>query len=106
MGEDGHTASLFTHSEALKETHHRCVAHFVEHSTTGKSWRVTMTAPFLNRARQILILVEGAGKAQRVKEVLEGPRDPQRLPIQLISPTDGKIAWLLDAGAAGMEEGR
>src|SRR3989442_96633 len=30
MGDDGHTASLFPYSEALKEPRHRCVAHFVE----------------------------------------------------------------------------
>src|SRR5207253_3939346 len=57
MGPDGHTASLFPHTEALKDTKHRCVAHFVEHSTTGKSWRITLTAPFINRAAEVLILI-------------------------------------------------
>ena len=37
-------------------------------------------------------------------EVLEGPREPQRLPAQLIQPATGKVTWLLDAAAAGMGE--
>src|SRR5438128_12222682 len=100
MGDDGHTASLFPHTEALKETKHRCVAHFVEHSTTGKSWRITLTAQFINRASEVLILIAGASKAARLQEVLHGPTDPDRLPIQLIQPA-GKLAWIVDEAAAG-----
>jgi 6-phosphogluconolactonase len=61
-----------------------------------------MTAPFINRAREVLLTVTGAGKAKRLAEVLEGPRDPERLPVQLIQPASGKITWLIDAAAAGM----
>ncbi|HMB95240.1 MAG TPA: 6-phosphogluconolactonase, partial [Tepidisphaeraceae bacterium] len=99
MGPDGHTASLFPHSEALNETKHRCVANFAPEL---KVWRITMSAPFINRAQNVLVLVAGADKADRVAEVLEGPRDPQRLLIQLISPLQGHMTWLLDAPAAGM----
>jgi 6-phosphogluconolactonase len=104
MGEDGHTASLFPATAAVNETKHRCVANYAEKSTTGKSWRLTLTAPFINRSREVLILVTGASKAKTLSEVLEGPRDPQRLPIQLIQPADGKLSWLIDAAAAAMEE--
>lgn len=101
MGEDGHTASLFPHTPALQETHHRCVAQLVEKSTTGKSWRITMTAPFLNRSRNVLVLVAGASKAQVLADVLTGAHDPQRLPIQLIDPPNGEMLWLTDSAAAG-----
>jgi 6-phosphogluconolactonase len=104
MGDDGHTASLFPGTKAMDETKHRVVANYAENSTTGKSWRVTMTAPFINRAAQVIVLVAGAGKAERLAEVLEGPRDPKRLPIQLIEPQSGKLTWLIDAAAAGMRE--
>jgi 6-phosphogluconolactonase len=99
MGDDGHTASLFPGTTALNETKHRAVANYVEKL---KTWRLTLTAPFINRARAVLILVSGASKAARLAEVLEGPRDPQRLPIQLIQPTQGRLVWLVDAPAAGM----
>jgi 6-phosphogluconolactonase len=100
MGDDGHTASLFPRTPAVKETHHRCVAQFVEHSTTGRSWRITQTAPFINRSKEVVVLLAGGAKADRLKEVLEGPRDPERLPIQLIQPASGKMTWLLDEAAA------
>ena len=102
MGDDGHTASLFPETEALDETKHRCVANFVPKLNT---WRITLTAPFINRARAVMILVAGASKAKRLQEVLEGPREPRRLPIQLISPTTGQLSWLVDAAAAGMAGG-
>jgi 6-phosphogluconolactonase len=100
MGDDGHTASLFPHTPAISETHHRCVAHYVEKSTTGKSWRITLTPPFFNRSAQILLLVTGASKAPRIAEIMYGPRDLQRLPIQVIQPTSGQLIWMLDQPAA------
>ena len=104
MGEDGHTASLFPGTAAVGETHHRCVANYAENSTTGKSWRITLTAPFINRSREVILLVAGAGKAMVLAEVLEGPRVPERLPVQLIEPDGGRLSWLDDAAAAGMRE--
>jgi 6-phosphogluconolactonase len=101
MGDDGHTASLFPGTAALNETEHRCVANFV---AKHKTWRITMTAPFINRAAEVIVLVEGAAKAARVAEVLEGPRDPQRLPIQLIDPAPGQLLWIMDKAAAGMDK--
>jgi 6-phosphogluconolactonase len=101
MGDDGHTASLFPGTEALKETQHRCVANFVPKLN---SWRLTMTATFINESSEVMIVVAGAGKAQRVASVLEGPRLPDEQPIQRIAPLSGKIAWILDAAAASMSE--
>ena len=71
MGDDGHTASLFPHTAALGETKHRCVANHVEKLNT---WRITMTAPFINRAAAVMIIAAGKDKAARLHEVLEGPR--------------------------------
>lgn len=101
MGDDGHTASLFPGTPAIDETRHRCVAQFVEKSTTGRSWRITLTAPFLNTSRHVLVLVTGAGKAAPLREVLHGPRDPRRLPIQSIAPAGG-VTWLVDRAAAAL----
>lgn len=103
MGGDGHTASIFPHTTAVAEKKHRVVGYFAENSSTGKSWRITMTAPFINEAREVLVLLAGADKAARVIEVLEGPYEPERLPIQLIKPTQGKLVWIMDVAAAGMD---
>jgi 6-phosphogluconolactonase len=66
-----------------------------------KAFRVTMTAPFVNKAKQVCLVAGGADKRDIVKEVVEGPYDPQRLPIQLIDPAaaGGELIWLLDKAA-------
>ena len=99
MGDDGHTASLFPQTPALRETKHRAFANPVPKLNTT---RLTMTAPFINRAREVILTVTGANKASRLAEVLEGPRDPERLPVQLIEPITGRLTWLVDTAAAEM----
>jgi 6-phosphogluconolactonase len=99
MGDDGHTASLFPGTAVLGEKEHRCAPVFVEKL---KSWRVTMTAPFLNRSHEVVVLVTGEKKAGRVAEILEGDPDATTYPIQLVRPASGRMLWMMDAAAAGM----
>jgi 6-phosphogluconolactonase len=49
-----------------------------------------------------MFLICGASKADRLTEVLEGPRDASRLPSQLIDPRHGRLELLIDSAAAGM----
>jgi 6-phosphogluconolactonase len=97
MGDDGHTASLFPGSAALEEGKAWVVGNWVEKLNT---WRITLSAPAINNARHVLFLVTGAGKAERLREVLEGEREPTRLPSQLIHPHDGTLEWFVDKAAA------
>lgn len=97
MGDDGHTASLFPDTEALNETERLVVANHVPKLDT---WRITLTAPIINAAAHVAFLVAGAGKAAVLKRVLKGPRQPHKLPSQLIQPVDGELVWLLDKAAA------
>jgi 6-phosphogluconolactonase len=62
--------------------------------------RLTLTAQVINNAGLIVFLIAGAGKADRLAEVLDGPADPTRLPAQLIRPENGRLIWLLDEAAA------
>lgn len=96
MGPDGHTASLFPHTKALDETTRWVVPNSVPQLHTT---RMTMTRPILNRAREVLFLVAGGDKAERLVEVLTGPSDPKRLPSQSIQP-DGPLVWFVDGAAA------
>jgi 6-phosphogluconolactonase len=102
MGPDGHTASLFPHSPALGEQSKWVVANPVDSPLTkGKATRITCTAATLNAGRHIRFLVAGADKAETLANVLNGPRDPQRYPSQLIAPTHGgELVWLVDHAAA------
>jgi 6-phosphogluconolactonase len=96
MGPDGHTASLFPHTKALDETTRWVVVNFVAKFNTD---RLTLTRPIINRAREVLFLVAGADKAERLAEVLTGPADPGRLPSQSIQP-DGQLVWFVERVAA------
>jgi 6-phosphogluconolactonase len=100
MGPDGHTASLFPHTEGLHETMRLAIAN---HVAQKDSWRVTLTWPVIDRARDVFFLIEGADKAAPLKQVFLGPYDPESVPSQLIKPASGRITLLLDpAAAAGL----
>lgn len=98
LGSNGHTASLFPHSPALHESSRLVIADFV---TEVNTWRISMSAPLLNHGRRIAFLIEGTQKAQVLHDVLLGPRDPERLPAQLIS-SQGELLWMVDAAAAAL----
>ena len=99
MGDDGHTASLFPHTEALHELGRLVVANHVPQKDT---WRITLTWPVINRGREVAFEIEGAAKAQVLRDVLLGPYDPESKPSQLIRPANGKLTLLLDSAAASM----
>jgi 6-phosphogluconolactonase len=97
LGPDGHTASLFPETRALHEQQRLVVDNWV---VKTKSYRITMTPPVLNQADRTYFLVSGGEKAEMLREVLEGTRQPDRLPAQLIQPVHGKLRWFVDREAA------
>jgi len=97
MGPDGHTASLFPGTAALQERGRPVTANFVP---KFDSYRITLTAPTINRAAQVWFMVTGADKAENLQRVLEGEFQPQSLPSQLIKPQGGKLVWFVDKAAA------
>ncbi len=97
LGENAHIASLFPHHPALHEKERLAVA--VEVDAPQRN-RITLTAPVLNHAERIIFLVAGEAKAAAVKNTLEGPRDADQFPAQLIAPENGEVIWLLDRAAA------
>lgn len=97
MGDDGHTASLFPGTDALQEHERLAVANAVPKLDTT---RLTFTAPLINAAREVIFLVTGAGKAPMLHEVLDGPKDVDMRPSQIVRPDDGRLRWFVDAPAA------
>ena len=97
LGADGHTASLFPGTDALHERQRLVVANRVEKLHT---WRITLTFPAINSAATVLFLVSGAEKSRPLRDVLEGVRNPERLPAQCIRPTNGRLLWFVDRPAA------
>jgi len=103
MGGDGHTASLFPGTAAVHEAVRWVMAHRVEKLD---AWRVTFTPVILNAAANVLFAVSGAGKAHRLREVLEGPHRPDVLPAQVVKPSAGRLVWMVDEAAAAELSGR
>ena len=97
LGDNAHTASLFPHTPVLKEKKALVSAVYIEELS---SYRITMTAALINEASSIAFLVYGEAKANAVHDVLEGKKDFETFPAQLIIPEDGVMHWFLDEGAA------
>jgi 6-phosphogluconolactonase len=98
LGKDAHTASLFPGGEAVHEKERLVVAPWVAAQNT---FRITLTPPVLNHARLITFLISGEDKAEPLRAVLEGPRDPDRYPAQIVA---GNRLWLVDRAAAHLLE--
>lgn len=99
MGSEGHVASLFPGTKALRENRR-----IVVHNWVGKVLmdRITLTAPAINNARHIISMVTGADKCPALTAVLERVYEPDQLPAQLIQPVNGTLLWLVDTAAGGM----
>lgn len=102
MGDDGHTASLFPDSPALKESTRWAIP--VEHRVPPPPFvpRVTLTLPVINNAQEVVFLVTGSGKAPRVSEILGNASPSAELPARAVHPINGKLSWLLDTSAAAL----
>jgi 6-phosphogluconolactonase len=102
MGSDGHTASLFPGSQALR-VRDRPVAGVAAGKAGGGIARITLTVRAINAAGHAVFMVAGVDKAAAVQAVLEGP--PEQYPAQRINPASGQLTWLLDRGAAQLLAG-
>ncbi len=99
MGSEGHVASLFPGTKALRENRRIAV-----HNWVGKVLmdRITLTAPAINNAANIIFMVTGEDKCPALTAVLERVYEPDQLPAQLIQPVNGTVLWLIDAAAGSM----
>jgi 6-phosphogluconolactonase len=97
MGNDGHTASLFPNTAVIHEQKRRVASLYVPHMD---SWRITLTPPAINAAREVIFMISGGEKAEVLRQIFHGPYEPDRLPSQIINPSSGKFTWVLDEAAA------
>lgn len=98
MGDDGHTASLFPGQAVLQEQNKWVDAYYLE---PQKMFRITLTAPLINKAEKIIVIAFGEKKAPALKEVTTGEYNPTTYPMQLIKPVSGELLFLVDKSAAG-----
>ncbi|MEW6600166.1 MAG: 6-phosphogluconolactonase [Nitrospirota bacterium] len=98
IGQDGHTASLFTGTPALKEE--RSFAVPVRPPEPSQVERITLTLPVINNARNICFIAAGHDKAKIIKEIVE--EKESMLPAAMVRPRDGKLVFLLDESAGSL----
>lgn len=101
MGDDGHTLSLFPGTAVIHEMTAWVKSFFLQ---AQDMYRITLTAPVVNRAHKVAFLTFGANKAHALQEVLKGSRNVDRYPSQIIQPASGELHWFVDeAAAAGIQ---
>ncbi len=97
LGEDGHTASLFPGTQALKEESRLVVVNEVPQKNTH---RMTLTYPAIRRAEHVCFFVFGKSKSKIVADVLQGLYQPETYPSQKVGTEERKALWILDREAA------
>lgn len=93
IGDDGHTASLFPHTETLKVSDRLVTVG----NKDGQS-RITFTYTLINQARYVIFVVAGATKQAALAQIFAPDGDASTYPSRLIQP-QGELWWLLDRAA-------
>lgn len=93
MGDDGHTASLFPHTEAL-QVRDRLIT---VGSKDGQP-RLTFTVPSINHGRCVMFVVADANKRAALDRIFAPEADDFAYPSRLVQP-EGELLWLLDRQA-------
>lgn len=96
LGPDGHTASLFPDTDILDNTKAYCAAVWVSKFNT---WRISITYPVINNARNLWFLVAGDNKQPIVNRIFNHPSTIDPLPVERISAR-GAVTWFMDQSAA------
>lgn len=100
IGDDAHTASIFPNTTLVKNKSATIASVFVEKLN---SYRVSFTAPLINKAENVVFLVFGENKAEAIKHILDDEKqDINTYPSQLIDPIDGKLTFFVDEAAASL----
>ena len=99
MGDDGHTLSLFPGTPVIHEENSWVSSFYLKEQDM---YRITLTKNIVNHAKHIVFMISGKEKARAVHEVLEGERNPDLYPSQIIIPTQGELHFFMDEAAASM----
>ncbi|MCX2574513.1 6-phosphogluconolactonase [Pedobacter sandarakinus] len=102
MGDDAHTASIFPQTDLVTNEEVNVASVFVEKLNT---YRISFTAPLINKADNVAFLVFGENKAEALKHVVcDKEKNYSLYPSQLIDPIDGKLTWFTDEAATKLLE--
>jgi len=93
MGKDGHTASLFPRSPALRENALSVVATPPPRLVTPKVPRITMTFPVINRAGKVMLITSGEEKQNIINYATNPENVRLKYPVQMIA--NENLVWFI-----------
>ncbi len=97
LGDDGHTASLFPGTEAPGVTDRWATG------GRGKGLdRITLTAPVLSAARQVIFLVGGSAKQEALRRLIDPLESAERTPARLVQPANDVLILADQDASAGL----
>lgn len=97
MGNDGHTASIFPGQPGLFDT--TAICSISQHPETCQK-RITLTGKVINNATEVVFLVTGSNKAEKVKSIINDESEAFLYPAKQVRPVNGSLAWYLDNESA------
>ncbi|MBS9463837.1 6-phosphogluconolactonase [Flagellimonas sp. 389] len=97
MGDDGHTASIFPHEIELWDSNENCEVAI--HPDSGQR-RVTLTGKVINNTKEVVFLVTGESKSEKITAILEKKEGHMDYPASLVHPKSGSLVWFMDTDAA------
>jgi 6-phosphogluconolactonase len=97
MGDDGHTLSLFPGTSVIHEEKAWVAGYYLKAQDMS---RITLTKEIVNHANHIVFMISGNDKAHALYQVIEGERNPDLYPSQVIIPTQGELHFFVDEAAA------
>jgi 6-phosphogluconolactonase len=97
MGDDGHTLSLFPHTQVIHEEKTWVTSFFLK---AQNMYRITLTKNIVNHSNHIVFMISGSEKANALHHVLEGEKNPDLYPSLVIIPTQGELHFFMDEAAA------
>jgi 6-phosphogluconolactonase len=100
LGSDGHTASLFPGDAALEEKARWVVPVHAPPGVSPNVDRLTLTPVVIERAQEILVLVEGSEKASALCQALADEGSELRCPVRVVHRSRGRVTFLCDRQAA------
>ncbi len=99
IGSNAHIASIFPGSPLL-------VPDASDRLATGvavpelSQWRITMTPTAILDSGNVILIADGASKAEAIAAAIEQPLDVERFPAQLLRDAGDRVEWIIDSAAA------